>query len=76
MLANLARALVRFILAVMEYKDYRYEFTIKVILFIAGIFGVIAFFSGTNQFDFFIDNPADFISICRVVSLSPTITSL
>ena len=59
MLVNLALELVRFILAVMRYNDGQYEFTIKVILFIAGIFGVIAFFSGTNQFDFFIDNPKE-----------------
>ena len=31
-------------------------------LFIAGVFAIIAFFSGTNQFDHFIDNPKEWLA--------------
>ena len=49
----IALTVVGFILAVMGYKDNRYEMTIKVMLLIAGIFGIVAFFSGTNQLSTF-----------------------
>jgi uncharacterized membrane protein len=58
----IALAFVGFILAVLGNKDDRYQLVIKIMLLIAGVFAVIAFFRGTNQFDHFIDNPKEWLA--------------
>jgi uncharacterized membrane protein len=58
----IALALVAFLFAVLGYKDDRYQLVIKIILIIAGVFAIAAFFSGTNQFDPFIGDPKEWLA--------------
>jgi len=58
----IALVLVAFLFAVLSYKDDRYQLVIKIMLLIAGVFAIIAYFSGTNQFDHFIDNPKEWLA--------------
>ncbi len=58
----IALALVAFLFAVLGYKDDRYLFVVKVMIFIAGVFAIVAFFSGANQFDPFIGNPKEWLA--------------
>ncbi len=55
-------AVVAFLFAVLGYKDDRYQFVIQVMLLIAGVFGIVAFFSGTNQIDPFIGDPKEWLA--------------
>jgi uncharacterized membrane protein len=47
---------------VLGYKDDRYQLVIKIMLLTAGIFAIVAFFSGTNQFDPFIGDPKEWLA--------------
>ncbi|MGB5893967.1 MAG: hypothetical protein WBG58_07300 [Ignavibacteriaceae bacterium] len=58
----IALALVAFLFAVLGYKDDRYQLVIKIMLLIAGVFAIVAFFSGTNQLDPFIGNPKEWLA--------------
>ena len=58
----IALALVAILFAVLGFKDDRYQFVIKVMLLIAGVFAVVAFFSGTNQFDPFVGDPKEWLA--------------
>jgi uncharacterized membrane protein len=51
-----------FLFAVLGYKDDRYQIVIKIMLLIAGVFAIIAFFTGTNQFDPFIGDPKEWLA--------------
>ncbi len=53
---------VAFIFAVLGFKDDRYQFVIKIMLLIAGVFAIVAFFSGTNQFDPFVGDPKEWLA--------------
>lgn len=53
---------VAFLFTVLGYKDDRYQIVIKIMLFIAGVFAIVAFFSGTNQFDHFVGNPKEWLA--------------
>jgi uncharacterized membrane protein len=55
-------AIVAFLFAVLGYKDDRYQFVIKIMILIAGVFAIVAFFSGANQFDHFIGNPKEWLA--------------
>ncbi len=55
-------AVVAFLFAVLGYKDDRYQFVIKLMLLIAGVFAIVAFFSGTNQIDPFIGDPKEWLA--------------
>ncbi len=55
-------AVVAFLFAVLGYKDDRYQLVIKIMLLIAGVFSIVAFFSGTNQFDHFVGNPKEWLA--------------
>jgi uncharacterized membrane protein len=55
-------AVVAFLFAVLGYKDDRYQFVIKIMLLIAGVFAIVAFFSGANQFDPFIGDPKEWLA--------------
>ncbi len=55
-------AVVAFLFAVLGYKDDRYQLVIKIVLLIAGVFAIIAFFSGANQFDHFVGNPKEWLA--------------
>jgi len=58
----IALVLVAFLFAVLGYKDDRYQFVIKTMLLIAGVFAIVAFFSGANQFDHFVGNPKEWLA--------------
>jgi uncharacterized membrane protein len=55
-------AVVAFLFAVLGYKDDRYQFVIKIMLLIAGVFAIVAFFSGTNQIDPFLGDPKEWLA--------------
>jgi uncharacterized membrane protein len=58
----IALALVGFILAVLGYKEDRFQLAVKIMILIAGVFAIIAFFSGTNQFEPFINDPKEWLA--------------
>jgi uncharacterized membrane protein len=55
-------AVVAFLFAVLGYKDDHYQLVIKIMLLIAGIFAIIAFFSGTNQLEPFIGDSKEWLA--------------
>jgi uncharacterized membrane protein len=55
-------AVVAFLFAVLGYKDDSYQLVIKIMLIIAGVFAIVAFFSGTNQIDPFIGDPKEWLA--------------
>ncbi len=71
----IALALVTFLFAVLGFKDDRYQLVIKVMLLIAGVFAIMAFFSGANQFDPFIGNPKEWMANThRVLGIASAIS--
>ena len=55
-------AVVAFLFAILGYKDDRYKSVIKIMLLIAGVFAIIAFFTGTNQIGPFIGDPKEWLA--------------
>jgi uncharacterized membrane protein len=58
----IALSVAAFLFAVLGYKDDRYQVVVKLMLLIAGVFAIVAFFSGTNQFDPFIGDPKEWLA--------------
>lgn len=55
-------AVAAFLFALFGYKDNRYDSTIKILLLIAGLFAIAAFFTGTQQIDPFIGEPKEWLA--------------
>ena len=58
----IALVLAAFIFAIIGYKNNKHELIVKLMLIVAGIFGIVAFFSGANQFEHFINNPKEWLA--------------
>lgn len=68
-------AVAAFLFALFGYKDNRYESTIKILLLIAGIFGIVAFITGTLQFDAFLNDPKLWVAEThRVLGIASSIS--
>ncbi len=67
-------AVAAFLFALFGYKDKRYDTVIKILLLVAGIFGIIAFITGTLQFDAFLNDPKLWLAEThRVLGIASTV---
>ncbi len=55
-------ALAAFLFSLFGIRDNRYDKTIKILLLIAGIFGIAAFLTGLNQFAAFEGEPKQWVA--------------
>ena len=66
-----------FLFTLLGFKDGKYVYTIKILVTLAAIAGVAAFFTGNNQADVFIGDPKEWVMLFhRTIGLITVISTI